>query len=319
MNEQVTENHRIQQQYGDDEISLVDLARVLLRRKAWIVGTFLICLLGALAFAVTKERQYTYTTSVLIGEFGLDKYVAGANGTKSVLEKRIVPVVERQFVDKREIETIPFSTAVSADEGNNFVNLQSSAPENGQALVAEFHNEMAGALTSDHNEKLSLLEKESSIRLENLRVTLATEEQQLESLQKLLADSTKVMDQAVSEGEVTASAQGADGGMEATLNSSSKTLTFLLSQMQLTEQLSKRENRINELRGDIASEELKRSWIKPTRVVNVATASISPTGTGKSLIVMLGAVLGLMLGLFAAFIAEFVGRVKNDPPSNTPQ
>lgn len=312
MNEQAAENHRIQQQYADDEISLVDLVRVLLRRKAWIIGTFLVCVLGALAFALSKERQYTYTTSILIGEFGLDKYVADAKGTKSVLEKRIVPVVEREFVDKREIATIPFKTAVSADEGNNFVNLQSEAPEDGQSLVAEFHRVMAGALTSDHNEKLSLLEKESSIRLENLRVALATEEQQLKSLQQLLANSTKAMDQATGAGEVSASSQGADGGMEATLNSSSNTLTFLLSQMQLTEQLSKRENRINQLRGDIDSEELKRSWIKPTRVVDVATASISPTGTGKSLIVVLGAVLGMMLGVFAAFIVEFVGRVKGD-------
>jgi LPS O-antigen subunit length determinant protein (WzzB/FepE family) len=104
--------------------------------------------------------------------------------------------------------------------------------------------------------------------------------------------------------------------MEATLSSSSNSLTFLLSQMQLTEQWSKRQNRINELRDDIESEELKRSWIKPTRVNNMATASISPTDTSKALIVVLGAIPGGMLGLFAAFMVEFVGRVREEDLRN---
>lgn len=293
----------------DDEISLVDLARVLIRRKYWILGTFLVCVLGALAFAMSKERQYTYTTSILIGEFGLDKYVATATGAKSVLESRVVPVVERQFVDKRDLESIPFQTQVNADQGNSFVNLRSEAPEDGQSLVAEFHTAMAEALTSDHSDKLSLLERESSIRLDNLRATLTTQQEQLNNLKALLIQLGQTSTQLQNEGDVTARAQSAPEGMEATLSSSSNALTLFLSQLQLSEQLAKRESRINELQGLIEEEELKRSWIKPTRVVNVATASISPSGTGRGLIILVGAVLGLMLGVFLAFLVEFSKKV----------
>jgi LPS O-antigen subunit length determinant protein (WzzB/FepE family) len=298
--------------YPDDEISLVDIARTLLRRKIWIIATFVVCVLAALAFAITKERQYTYTTSILIGEFGLDKYVAEAQAAKNVLTNRIEPVVARRFVDKRDMESIPFGITVNADEGNNFVNLKSEASEEIAPLVGEFHRAMASALTEDHNQKLSLLDKESSIRLDNLRIALKTEEKQLQSLQKLLSESTRAVEEATTDADVKANTQGTDDGMEATLSSSNNSLTFLLSQMQLTEQLSKRENRINQLRGDIESEELKRSWIKPTRVVDVAVASISPAGTGKTIIVALGVVLGLMLGIFAAFFVEFVSRVRSD-------
>lgn len=240
--------------------------------------------------------------------------MAEAQGTKSVLEKRIRPVIEREFVDSEDLEGVPFGTSVTANEGNNFVNLQSEAPQRLQSLVEEFHSALADALTSDHSEKLNLLERESDVRLNNLRVALETEEQQLERFQEFLVNTSEVTDVATQEAEVAARAESSPEGMEAALSSSSNTLTFLLSQMQLTDQISKRQNRINDLRGRIETEELKRSWIKPTRVNNMATASISPSGTGKSLIVVLGALLGGMLGAFMAFMefmAEFWVAVRN--------
>lgn len=240
--------------------------------------------------------------------------MAEAQGTKSVLEKRIRPVIEREFVDSEDLEGVPFGTSVTANEGNNFVNLQSEAPQRLQSLVEEFHSALADALTSDHSEKLNLLERESDERLNNLRVALETEEQQLERFQEFLVNTSEVTDVATQEAEVAARAESSPEGMEAALSSSSNTLTFLLSQMQLTDQISKRQNRINDLRGRIETEELKRSWIKPTRVNNMATASISPSGTGKSLIVVLGALLGGMLGAFMAFMefmAEFWVAVRN--------
>ncbi|MDG5499552.1 Wzz/FepE/Etk N-terminal domain-containing protein [Marinobacter sp. BGYM27] len=310
MSEQEAGAHPPHPSYANDEISLVDIAKVLIRRKAWIISLFLICLLGSVGLALVKDSHYTYTTSILVGEFGLDKYVSSAKQAKSVLDSRIVPVIERQFVDKRDIEQIPFETSVMADEGNNFVTLQSKATEDKRSLVAEFHESMASALTRDHNEKLSLLEKESDMRLQALHVSYETEQRQLEELRKLLATSTESVDKAEAEEQVRANSQGASGNMEATLTSSNNKLTFMLSQMQLTQQLSERENRVNELQSDINEEELKRSWIKPTRTANLATASIRPSGTGKALIVALGAMLGVMLGVFAAFFAEFVSRVR---------
>ena len=134
----------------------------------------------------------------------------------------------------------------------------------------------------------SLLDLESDIRLTDLKTSLAKEDQQLAKFQAFLQ------------------------GMEATLSSSSNSLTFLLSQMQLNEQWSKRQNRINELRDDIESEELKRRGIKPSRVNNMATASVSPVGTSKAFIAVLGAIPGVMLGLFAAFMVEFLGRVREE-------
>lgn len=311
MTEQEVENRRSYQQRPDDEISLVDLARVLIRHRWWIAGTFLVCVLAALAFALSKERQYTYTTSILIGEFGLDKYVASAKGVESVLESRIVPVVERKFVDDRGIERIPFETTVSADDGNSFVNLRSEAAKGEQELIKEFHSAMAKALTSDHEDKLSLLERESNIRLDNLKESLATQERQLNSLKALMVQLGHSSANLENEGELTVGAQSAQDGMEATLSASSDALTMILSQLQLSEQLAKRESRINELEGSIGQEELKRSWIKPTRVVNLAVASIQPSGTSKMLIVALGAILGLLLGCFFAFLVEFVSRVKH--------
>lgn len=310
MIEQEVESRRGYPHRADDEISLIDMARVLLRRKRWVIGTFLVFLFSSLLFALVKERQYAYTTSILIGEFGLDKYVASATGVKSVLDSRIVPVVEREFVDARGIDAIPFRTVVNADEGNSFVNLRSDASEEEQELVKEFHNAMAEALTSDHRDKLSLLERESSIQLENLKESLATQQQQLRGLETLMTQLGNTGKELDEEGELTASAQSTPDGMEARLSTSSTALTMILSQLQLSEQLAERESRINELEGMIGQEELKRSWIKPTRVVSLAVSSIQPSGTSKGFIVALGGVLGLLLGVLMAFLADFVARIR---------
>jgi len=218
----------------DDEISLVDIARVLLRRKYWIIGTFVVCTLGALAFALAQERQYSYTTSILIGEFGLDKYVANAKNTTNVLQKRLLPVIRRDYVDANGLEVVPFETSVTADEGNNFVNLQSEAPERLHPSVRDFHSKLAAALTDDHSEKLTLLERESDVRLRNLRAALESEQRQLQKYEEFLADASKATGKTLQSGAVDARAQSSSEGMQASLSSSNNALTLLLSQMQLT-------------------------------------------------------------------------------------
>jgi len=43
---------------------------------------------------------------------------------------------------------------------------------------------------------------------------------------------------------------------------------------------------------------------------DIAVASLSPVGTSRALIAVLGAMLGGMLGIFMAFMVEFAARVR---------
>jgi len=109
---------------------------------------------------------------------------------------------------------------------------------------------------------------------------------------------------------VNAQALSGEESVEAGLASTDAALTMLLSQLQLNEKISQREQSINQIKGRIREEETKRSWIKPTRAEDIAVASLSPVGTSRALIAVLGAMLGGMLGIFMAFMVEFAARVR---------
>lgn len=294
-------------QTHDDEIDLVDIARVLLRRKWWIIGTFLVVTLGALAYGLQQQRVYAYTTSIELGEFGPEEFVAGAASTASTISDRILLSTKRAFLQERDLESMPFDVSVNTPEESSFVNLVSEAPLEDQSLVAEFHERVFERLRDEHQSRLSIMENQSDAKLENLRSALETQKDRLSMLEELSVIRNKGSGD---EGNVRAEARSGEEDMQAELASTDAALTMLLSQLQLSERISEREQAMNELQGEIREEETKRSWIKPTRAEDVAVASLSPVGTSRALIAVLGAILGGMLGLFMAFMVEFAAKVR---------
>jgi len=281
---------------------------VLLRRKWWIIGTFLVFTLGALAYGLQQQRVYAYTTSIELGEFGPEEFVAGAASTASTISDRILLSAKRAFLRERDLGSMPFDMSVNTPEESSFVNLVSRAPLEDQSLVAEFHQRVFERLRDEHQSRLSIIENESDAKLENLNNALETEEKRLSVLQGLSVIRTGKSGE--SEGDVNAQALSGEESVEAGLASTDAALTMLLSQLQLNEKISQREQSINQIKGRIREEETKRSWIKPTRAEDIAVASLSPVGTSRALIAVLGAMLGGMLGIFMAFMVEFAARVR---------
>lgn len=290
----------------DDEIDLVDLARALIRRRWVIIGTFLICTLGAALYAFSQERVYAFTTSIELGEFGPQEYVASASGTKNTIEERILLSVKRAYLETEDLESMPFDVSVSTAEESSFVNLVTEAALDEQETVAEFHDRIYQRLRDEHQSRLTVLEEESDAKLKNLRDSLKAERRRMEALEGMTVSTTEK----AGNGNTQAQAQASGEDVRATLKSSDTALTLLLSQLQLNERISEREQRINEIQSKLREEQTRRSWIKPTRAEDLAIASLNPVGTSRSLILVLGALLGGMLGVFMAFFAEFAARVR---------
>ncbi|WP_192497395.1 Wzz/FepE/Etk N-terminal domain-containing protein [Halospina sp. K52047b] len=295
----------------DDEIDLVDLARALIRRRWVIIGTFLACTLGAAFYAFSQERVYAFTTSIELGEFGPQEYVASASGTKNTIEERILLSAKRAYLKERDLESMPFDVSVSTAEESSFVNLVTEAPLDEQETVAEFHDRIYKRLRDEHQSRLSILEEESDAKLKNLRGALEAEQRRMKVLEGLSVNSTEQ----AGNGDTQAQALAGED-VRATLASSDAALTLLLSQLQLNERISEREERINEIQSNLREEQTRRSWIKPTRAEDLAIASLNPVGTSRALILVLGALLGGMLGVFMAFFVEFAARVREAETSS---
>lgn len=300
-----------------DEISLVDIAKVLWERRWWMVGIALVTIAAALLFALSKEHEYSYTTTIRIGETNVDERVSTGDSVREAVERRFLPQLRQSFSVEHELQRLPFDFKVEADREGRHVTLNSRSTLENEALVRSFHSGLAALIASDHNERIQLVFRQTEIRLQNLRTRLAAQQRRLDELTALAVDAAAI---AVEDAEAMEESAGLNLGAQSAgtgrpafrpmLSSSDPSLTVLLSRVQLTELITQYEGAISDLIREIEDIELRREWITPTQVVVEAIRSESPVGTGRSLILALGLVLGGMLGLFGAFIAEFIGQVR---------
>ena len=88
--------------YREDEISLVDLWRVLVKHKKRVFLVWLLISLAGVIAAVLMPERYAYTTLVEIGrltaETGKDNLVETADEARVRLIAGIIPVIERRFL-----------------------------------------------------------------------------------------------------------------------------------------------------------------------------------------------------------------------------
>jgi hypothetical protein len=300
-----------------DEISLVDLAKVLWNRRWWMVSIAVGTVVLALLFALSKEHEYRYTTTLRLGEIDVDERVANGDDVKLAVERRFLPALRHSFMAARELQRLPFDLNVEGENTRNLVTLTSETTlENGD-LVRAFHQDLAGLVSADHHDKIQLVSRQTEIRLQNLRMRLALQQRRLEDLIALSSEAAALEVEGIADGDdalaLNLGAQTSGVGwpnFRPVLSSDDASLTILLSRVQLTDLMTQYETTISDLMRDIEATQLQRNWITPTHVVVEALRSESPVGTGRSLILALGLVLGAMLGLFGAFIAEFGAQVR---------
>ncbi|MFO7809128.1 Wzz/FepE/Etk N-terminal domain-containing protein [Thioalkalivibrio sp.] len=291
-----------------DEISLVDLAKVLWTRRWWVVGITVGTVVLALLIALSTEHEYRYMTTVRIGELNIDKRVSNVDEVKETLERQLMPSLRRSFTERHGLERLPFDVAIEAEEAGGLVSLSSESGVENEGLVEAFHSELASMLVARHSEILDVISAQTEQRLEHLYARLEFHHQRLEELNRLgSAVAALEFDEPLNGGgeQDPPGSTMQPGGGEQDL-----ALTTLMSRLQVSDLMNQYERNLSTLMRDIEDNELQRDWITPTHVVVEALRSESPVGTGRSLILALGLVLGAMLGLFGAFFAEFGAQVR---------
>jgi hypothetical protein len=301
----------------DDEISLVDLAKLIWERRWWMVGIALATFAAVVVFAMPAEREYDYVTSIRIGETNVNERVSTSAGVQEAIERRFLPPLRQSFIVEHNLPRLPFGVKVEADRDGEHVTLNSRSAESNEALVRSFHSELGVLIASDHNRTIQRVYRQTEIRLDNLRTRLAVQQRRLEDMTALILDTaavaledTEALEESVGLNLGAQSAGMARPSFRPTLTSSDPSLTLLLSRVQLTELSTQYEGAISDLIREIEDVELRREWVTPTQVVFEAIRSESAVGTSRKLILVIGLVLGGMLGLFGVFIVEFITRVR---------
>ncbi|MCT8470182.1 Wzz/FepE/Etk N-terminal domain-containing protein [Chromohalobacter canadensis] len=167
--------------WRDDEISLVDLAVILIRRWKAMAVIFVVVVALAVAAAFLLPKMYQYTSLYSVAEYtnqnGQRVGVESPASAVAKVQNLYLGQATRKLLEKHELESLPFEVSASNPSNTLLLQLDSEAAEENQPLVSELHQQIIDSLQQD---QAQLVER----RHESLERQLASAKQALESAQQ---------------------------------------------------------------------------------------------------------------------------------------
>lgn len=325
----------------EDEISLVDIWRVLQRRKALIAIIFMVSVLAGVLVALLSKDQYAYTTAIEIGKDAEGKPIETLENTLAKMKEIYIPLIKRELMQKYPVIS-GYQLDADIPKGSSqliMLHSKGAASESTQHLV--LHETVAKKIMEDHRRLAAPLSRRYQAELvaaQSKLKQLTQEAALLEAQGKRLDETQKLLTRLVQE-----------TGKQITLNLESRerlaaqperdnspaalSLLILDNGIQQTHiRLATLEERLfigipatradlEKRRSDnLIEQDLQRltitdikdniAGVQQTHIVLPPNKSLAPVNTKRQLTVALAALLGLMLGVFAAFFVEFLAKVR---------
>jgi len=180
--------------YEEDEISLVDLWLVLVRRRFIFAAAVLACVLAGLLFAFFKPPMYAFTTTIQLGRIvelrGLGETVASMTPNESLeppetvvakLNEGYIPKALSAYADEVGQRTAPEVEASSPKE-SQLILIKSKASEKESEVHIGLHKKIMEPLLADH-----------AIFIDNFRTSIEFRFAQATRKYESLSDETRVL------------------------------------------------------------------------------------------------------------------------------
>lgn len=271
----VIQNQTVTPQAGaEDEIDLIALWEILVRRKRWIFLIFTVCLAVAGAYLLVKAPVYEAFVKVRIGQVAS----AGPFEAPELISSRLMSDFGEDVADGVK-RPRPFLKRASVPKGlATAVELVTEGDSPADAV--ELLEKIANGLMLAHQQNFALNVKYLNERIEHLDL-------QRKTLMQQLNDATALMEQVKQRDPVQASLIMLERGR----------LTTAINALEaerpaLTQKLSAPQTQATELLGSIV-------------------APAKPAAPKKALVLALAAMLGLMGGVILAFLIEFVASARS--------
>jgi len=165
--------------YNDDEISLVDLAIILVRRWKAMAVVFIAVMVCAVAAAFLLPKSYQYATLYNIAEYtNSDGELEGVESPEAVVAKAeniYLGAETRALLKAEKLDNLPFEVSVENPKNTLLVQFNSEAAKDERSLVSELHQRVAGRI------------KDAQAAIVNQRRNIL--KQQLETAREALASS----------------------------------------------------------------------------------------------------------------------------------
>lgn len=145
----MTENQHRQPYPYDDEISLVDLALILIKRRWWVIGIGVLVVGLAFVFALINRGEPSYQmvtiyeTAQYTDETGREQPTQSINGLIQRLQTVHWPELRRTYVAERtDLDEMPFELEVSNPSNTSLLSLVTPAVASNQDEVERIHRSL---------------------------------------------------------------------------------------------------------------------------------------------------------------------------------
>jgi len=327
----------------EDEINLVDLWLVLMKRRSLIAMVAVLSLLAGTMFALFNPPKYHYSTSIEIGTRFDGSNMAVIESPETLLAKiqeSYIPLARQEYLARHgESGGVPQIEA-RIPKGSQIIVLSGKGPEGDSAAHKAVQQAVVDMVKKDHGRIVDVMRKETEIRQNKATAKLAElkdEARLIQAREKRLGDiSTLLAGQAKDvRGDLArAQADRAKAIKQTKDESQALTLMMLDSGMQqyrqrlaeiderlkikvvdsrdaLAKQLADNQRAQLNQQDTIAKLKIQLANLRETRALLPPMRSPEATGPGGAVIVLLSLLLGLMLGVFGAFFAEFLAKAQS--------
>lgn len=161
--------------HSSDEISLVHLAIIFIRRRIVFYVSLLAIILIGLAYAVLSSEKFEYVSLIQVAENGGDGFLQAPATTVAILQNRWVPGLESEY-SREHNEKLPFDIKVINPQDTGLLRIATEGTEDQSDLITEMHQAITDAVITSQKDMLNRRE-------EALQNQLASLDKVIQSLQ----------------------------------------------------------------------------------------------------------------------------------------
>ena len=266
-----------------DEIRLVDIWLVLVRRKFVIAALVLTSIAFGLVYALSTPRSYAYTTIVEIGTNGQNELIEPLETARAkVVDGYIAQVLQAYFTNQPN-NAARYEVKVEVPKNSQVLVLRSGGTLESESVYAALHGEIVSRLRFDHLRVQNALREDLKIRLETRERNLA----ELRQHAKLFEAQLKRLED---KRELPA-----------------RELSYLTSL-----RLADNQRVQSEMLLSIDNARMQLANVHETNAVVASMRSLDPVGPGRKTMVMLSGIVGLFLGIITALFVEFAAKTRHE-------
>lgn len=160
-----------------EEISLIDLSKILIRQWKIIVATFMLVVLSALAFVLITDRSYEYVSIYQVAEQAPGSALEAPNTVLAKVSNLYIGPVTRELRESEGLDSLPFEVTVTNPNNTLLIRLSSEAKEADSNLVTQMHEALQARMIESQEERLEKQRNSLEQQLQSTERVLRTAEQ----------------------------------------------------------------------------------------------------------------------------------------------